>query len=344
MRIVQAISRSGCSSGGSIQALLLAKALKDLGHRVLFVSRGGDCERRAVELGVEHASNPMGNNPADLARFALLCRKADVIHAHKGRALFYALFAKLVAGGIRVFANRGVSFPLEWGNRWKYRLSDGVVCVSFGIVRDLAREGLDPRRLRVVYGSVDGRFFGAAPCRIPGLEDGDFAVLLVGNFRPWKGHLILAEAASRLLDRAKNLTLVFAGKEKKSLLEQVRNRFEGKLISLGYRRDVERVMAASQILVNASTEGEGVPGVLREAMAVGVCVVASSLEGNREMIEHKKNGYLFGVGRAEELSALLEKLFHNPKLRMRAAVNGKRYATRFTLENRARAMLRVYGG
>lgn len=199
--IAQVISRSGCSSGGSIQALLLAKGLKELGCKVFFVSRGGDCKRRAESLSVEHVLQPMRWNFKDIMSFLRSVREKDisVIHAHKGKALSFGLLSSFVFGKVKVFANRGVSFPLEWSNRWKYKvpLTRGIICVSFGIKRYFCKNWIKPDQTHVVYGSLDDRFFNP-PSKKEALQSlgikENFYIALVGNFRPWKGHLILARA------------------------------------------------------------------------------------------------------------------------------------------------------
>ena len=347
--IAQVISRSGCSSGGSIQALLLAKGLKSEGENVVFVSRGGECAARAEELGIDHVTQSMIWSIPSILSFVRMVRqrKITVLHAHKGKALSFSLLASLLCGNVKVFANRGVSFSLSWSNVWKYRLplTKGIVCVSFGIKRDLCMRWVQPERVFTVYGSLDERFFRSPPKQKArqelGLKEG-FYVCLVGNFRPWKGHIILSEALKRLASRVDGCSLLFAGKEKASILQKVSSLVGECVVSLGYRRDVERVMGASDVLVNASTEGEGVPGVIREAMACGVPVVVSSLEGNLEMVRHGKNGLVFPVGDTEALFKRLLLLWKSPRLRRRLGLNGSCFAKRFTISRRAKTMLKLY--
>ncbi len=349
MKVAQVISRSGCSSGGSIQALLLARSLADRGVDSLFVSKGGDCALKARRMGVKSLSVSMSWSPRGVLEFVKALKRFDVLHAHKGKALSFCLLHVLITGKGRVFANRGVSFPLSWSNRWKYAipLTRGVICVSFGVKRLLMGEGIRGEKLYVVYGSLDERFFNPRPKPLCLKELGlgnAFYVGLVGNFRPWKGHLILARALSSVRRSIPGAVMLLAGKEKRGILEKVEELLGGAFVSLGYREDVERVMGAMDVLVNASTEGEGVPGVIREAMALGIPVVASSLDGNREMVRHGKNGLLFPVGDADALSRLISLLLLTPALGKRLGVGGRRFARRFTGAERARRMLRIYEG
>ncbi len=346
--MAQVISRSGCSSGGSIQALLLAKSLVGMVDVSAFASRGGECEKKALELGLPHVTLSMGWDTRSLLEFVRFAKGFDVLHAHKGKALSFSLFSSWILGRVKVFANRGVSFPLERWNIWKYRipLTRAVVCVSFGVMRLLAQQGLSPEKLKVVYGSIDQRFFKSEAqkkvCKELGLDATRFRILLVGNFRPWKGHTILAEAFSSLSQILSNGELIFAGKESVKVLSDARSILGENFTSLGYRRDVERIIASSDVLVNASTEGEGIPGVIREAMACGRCVVASDLDGNLEMVEHGKTGLIFPTGNHLILAKRLIFLASYPKVAKKLACNARRFASRFTLKARAQRILSIY--
>jgi len=268
MRIAQLISRKSCDSGGSLQALLLAASLKEMGEDVVFVSKGKGCAERAARFGVRHFSVPMKGylDWRSLIRLGGFVRKegVDVAHAHKGLALWFSLVcAAVFRPEMKVFANRGVSFPLGYWGSLKYRhpLVKGIICVAYAVKNQMARAWVSPERLKVVYGSVNPKFFSRisqfrARKRF-GLDSRNVVFALVGNFRPWKGHLLMAEAVSSLLAKRKDVFCLFAGKEKRSILDGLKRYLGGSFASLGYREDAEYVIAASDVLVNASTEGEG---------------------------------------------------------------------------------------
>ncbi len=346
MRIAQVISRSGCSAGGSIQALLLAKAIGERGHESVFASRGGECAKKAKELGVEHRTLSMRWTPRGVVEFLMFSLRKDVLHAHKGKALSFCILASWITGRVRVFANRGVSFPLSWSNRWKYRsrATRAVVCVSHGIRKELfLREGIEAEKLKVIYGCLPERFLDPVPRREArerlSLPQNALIVSLVGSFRPWKGHTLLAGAVGKI---GAELTLLFAGKENPSILERVKGVSGKRVVSLGYREDVELVFAASDVVVNASTEGEGIPGVVREAMAQKKAVVVSDLEGNVELVRHGKTGMVFPAGEKGPLMEAVKRLLFNPKRARLMGANARKVALRFTPEVRAKRAERLY--
>src|SRR5262245_40468296 len=120
----------------------LARGLGERGHRVAIVTRpGGEIPARAraerldvVELPLRHAFDL-----ASARRLARLYdeRAVDVVHVHKGIAHSAALAATFFSPRRPVLVvNRGVSFPLDAFNRWKYRVRcDAVVTVCEDIRR-----------------------------------------------------------------------------------------------------------------------------------------------------------------------------------------------------------------
>ncbi len=349
MKVAQVISRKSCDSGGSLQALILSKSLEEEGLEVLFVSKGFRCEERAREFGLKHFSVPM-KGYLDVKSSFLLSQlfernKIKIAHAHKGLALWMCILSKfLFSSRVKIVANRGVSFSLSFWNRWKYKLPivSGIVCVAYYIKHQLAKSWVNPEKLRVIYGSVDKRFLSfkdySKARDIIKIPSSCFVVSLIGNFRPWKGHETLAKAlaSSRI-----SSFLVLAGKEDKRLMEKVKSILGNRVLSLGYRRDVEYVMAASDIVVNASLEGEGLPGVLREAMILRRPVIATQVAGNREIVCHGKTGILSEKD-SDSLKNFIEFLFSHPVFRRKLAVNSYRFSLRFTPEKRAKKMVKFY--
>jgi len=72
-----------------------------------------------------------------------------------------------------------------------------------------------------------------------------------------------------------------------------------------FRNDVPDILSALNIYCLPSL-WEGLPLGVLEAMASEKIVVASSVDGTREVIKHSVNGYLFSPGNSEQLSRLLE--------------------------------------
>ena len=72
----------------------------------------------------------------------------------------------------------------------------------------------------------------------------------------------------------------------------------------GFEKDKMKIYSNVDVLIHPSF-GEGIPNVILEAMCSNTFVVASNVSGNRDIIEHNKNGLLFNPINEDDL---LEKL------------------------------------
>jgi glycosyltransferase involved in cell wall biosynthesis len=89
---------------------------------------------------------------------------------------------------------------------------------------------------------------------------------------------------------------------------------------LGFRKDVPRIMRALDVSVLSSTR-EPFGQVLLEAMAAGTPVIATSVEGPLEIIQHGDTGLLFEPGCDEALTKALLGIHDNKKRAMQLAHN-----------------------
>ena len=80
------------------------------------------------------------------------------------------------------------------------------------------------------------------------------------------------------------------------------------------REELGRILSEIDVLVVPSRWYENAPGVIFEAFAAGVPVVATDLRGMSEFVRHDENGSLFGLEDAEDLSRQLRRLIEEPGL------------------------------
>jgi glycosyltransferase involved in cell wall biosynthesis len=85
---------------------------------------------------------------------------------------------------------------------------------------------------------------------------------------------------------------------------------------LGFRRDVRQVIQCFDAQIFPSHQ-EGTPNTLYEAMLAGIPPVASTADGQGEILEHEKTALLFAPGDAETLAAHLRRMVDEPGLRRR---------------------------
>lgn len=118
---------------------------------------------------------------------------------------------------------------------------------------------------------------------------------------------------------------------------------EGCVELLGHCKDMQPIMAASNIVTLPSYYGEGVPKVLLEAAATGRAIVTTDMPGCRETVEDGVSGILVEERNAFDLADALEKLIRDPALRARMGAKAReRMEESFTVEKVNAATLAVY--
>jgi glycosyltransferase involved in cell wall biosynthesis len=110
---------------------------------------------------------------------------------------------------------------------------------------------------------------------------------------------------------------------------------------LGARHDMDEVYASLAVLALTS-ESEGMPLALMEAMAAGVAVVAANVGGVAEIVSHEETGLLVPPRQAEAAArAVLTLLADGQRRNALGMAARQRIATHFSLDRSAEAMAGV---
>ena len=139
-----------------------------------------------------------------------------------------------------------------------------------------------------------------------GLTEAD---TLVGRFcrnDSMKDHATLFDAFRRILDGMPNARLALAGygmtqADKKLAGDARRAGVHERVLFLGERDDIPRLMTAVDLMLSTSNRGEGFPNVIGEAMSCGVPVVATDAGDSAEIIADPS--YVCRIGDAEAIAA-----------------------------------------
>jgi len=117
-------------------------------------------------------------------------------------------------------------------------------------------------------------------------------ILCASRMEPWKGHLDLVRALSKL--NALGWVLWIAGGPQRThehayataLLDEVRRHgIESRVTFLGERRDIDRVLAGADILAQPNTEPEPFGLIFAEALRARVPVVTTNMGGAPEIVD-----------------------------------------------------------
>jgi glycosyltransferase involved in cell wall biosynthesis len=297
-----------------------------------------------------------------------LCREQpDILVSAKLRPNLCAVWARELAGvATRVILTERTSptehFPQEKTKahhrsvptlmRRYYPHADQIVTVSRDLADDLARfAGLARRRITAIYNPVvDARIDAAArqepdhPWLVPGTPP---VVLGVGRIEPRKGFATLMRAFA-LVRAQRPARLVILG-EGKATEAGARHQQEltGLAHELGIVEDVSlpgfkpnpyAYMARAAAFV-LSSDYEGLPGVLIQAMACGCAVISTDCPtGPREILEDGRYGPLVPVGDHTRMAEAIVRVLDAPPP---AAVLRER-ASEFSVEAAVDAYLALF--
>ena len=293
----------------------------------------GEFAKRIIrsDASVHEMRSSGGNDwrlPFKLAR--LFARtKTDIVHTRNAESFYYGfLGAKLARVPTLIHSEHGRTFN---DRELRYRLqrlfslgTDAIFSVSAQLRQDLiAKVGIDPSRIDILYNGVDLSKFGAIDSQairrsISAMPE-DFVIGSVGRLVAVKNYDLLIRALARIGHPRAIVVLVGEGPE--------RNRLEATAAAygvsdrvrfLGHRNDVHELLAAMDVFVLPSIS-EGMSNTLLEAMASRLPVVASNVGGNPEIIRDGLDGFLFESNDEGALTAKLRELINSETQRMRLA-------------------------
>jgi glycosyltransferase involved in cell wall biosynthesis len=218
-----------------------------------------------------------------------------------------------------------------------------VICISSGQAVDVVRRFriVPARKVQVVPLGMDLRGFlgidrardGETFRREVGACHGDVVVGYVGRLVPIKNPSLLIGAFALAVERIDHLRLVIVGggEMDSCLKEQVqRAGLSGRVTFAGWRRDLASVYAGIDILALTS-DNEGTPVSVIEAMASGCAVVATSVGGVPDVVSHPSDGLLVAprdpVALTEALIQLASDTGRREGLGRAARVSAQRYTS-----------------
>ena len=159
-----------------------------------------------------------------------------------------------------------------------------------------------------------------------GLSSKDFVITMVGRLHPQKDHECLLRAVAALVGDlpAMRVLLVGAGPLKGKLAGRIAALgLGGRVRLLGERRDVAEILALSDLFVLPS-RCEGMPNAVLEAMAAGLPVLATRVDGIVDVVREGETGVLVPPCDHRALAAALLALGSDPARRRTLGAGGRR--------------------
>ncbi|WP_270352954.1 glycosyltransferase [Microbacterium testaceum] len=295
----------------------LAISQRSEGRDVLVMSSPGGYEELLARRGISFVNLHTARKPIVRwvggvwrARRVLRSFAPDVIHAHTPTSYIQA---RLSGQSAPFVATAHTQFS---PSTRLFAGADALIAVSESDGNAL-RDWFPSRKLHVVRNGVIGsqRVRLSSPTR-PRASGASVSLLYGGGLNRRKGVDILLTAFAQMEATGVDatLTIVGDGPEREKLQKLAAELGLKRVSFLGFRSDLPDVMADHDIFVVPSRR-EPFGLVAAQARAVGLCIVASQVEGLTEVLEGGRAGVLVEPDNVEALAAALTDLASSPSLR-----------------------------
>ena len=291
-------------------------------HRVLFLDAPAELVARFREAGVD--CQPCAGLGALLKLLREQRREQPLINSHNFKGLLFGWLGATLWRVPMVATQHGFT-PRGRKQRFYTWLSlqlcrtrsiGQVVCVAQSIAGLHRKAGVVASKLHVIPNGLPAPAEQVVEYRGKGLNHADASWLAgyVGRLSSEKGPDLFLDTLIPLCKRHPRLKAVMLGEgpEREALQARINAAGLTERISMpGFQRDMRSWMARLDALV-ISSRTEGTPMILLEAMQEGVPVVAFSVGGVPDVIEHGRSGLLAQPLAVGELGQQLEALLEDP--------------------------------
>lgn len=243
----------------------------------------------------------------------------SVIHNHLLRACFLGNLAGLMAGVKSINNLHGDIQDDQNQGQLKKRFYSIVItflslrrtsfiCVSEFNKRRLVESGISPDKVTVIYNGV------RSPDRFQKVRRESLNVVCIARLHPAKGIDTILNAAPYVGD---NITVHIVGDG--PLDQEYRNFISehkiNNVVLHGFQSDVKPYLQMADIFL-LSSNWEGLPIAIVEAMAYKLPVVATNVGGISEIIHDGRGGRLYTPRDSRTLATLINELSLNPQTRL----------------------------
>ena len=338
--------------------------LNQHGHPTWIIARPGaaileQAQQRSVPV---HAMEIRGSaNPSTLLALKRFLRsnQIDLLDCHGNRDSTYGAYIKWLTG-LPVVRSRHVTDPIRVDALrrliWQ-KGNDGIIVTAGKIRQMLGDAGLAPAdKVYVAVAGVDEERFspardGKALRARLGIPADHVVLANVGMIRPDKGQLFYVQACRQLLQQHDNLTCIQLGAAtgqtegyRQEVLAAAGDDLTRERIRfLGYQSDIENWLAMANIVVVASVATEAQTRLVAQAFLMQKNIVATTVGGLPEMIEHERTGLLCTPGQPQALADAVQRLLQDNGLAEQLRANAYNHARQYmSFDYMMQGMLRAY--
>ena len=310
-----------------------------------------------------HTITPGGWSAASHLPFALLLlwrmqqkERFDLIHAHLPLTGVLARFVGRYFGIPVVYTEHSLQdryHPItRRANALTFSWNRQVLAVSAEVMASITRSGLDRHtHVKMLLNGVP-----VEKIRAEGYSTNDLRTELnipkdhlvvgtVATFRPPKRLDNWLEVAARIAGNRNDVTFLMVGDGPEAVKIEAKIEdlgLDNRICRPGFRPDGRRLIGLMDVYL-MSSEFEGLPIALLEAMTLARPVVATSVGGIPEVVTSGREGFLTPAGAIDELTRYTMELLNNSTLRQQMGQRGAiRVETTFDITERVKLTESIY--
>jgi glycosyltransferase involved in cell wall biosynthesis len=338
------VTYSLIAGGSEMFAFKLAAGLERGRFRSVMcaVDKGGALEPEIEKLCIPYhiLHRRYGFDPRLFWKLGRLCRKekVDVLHSHHFNQLLYAAPAAKLLGLRLIHTEHSVKLfekpRLRRALRVLARCCHKILAVGTDVATVLHEQvGIPETQIQIIRAGVDPALYQqdrATARHQLGLNPQNRVAAIVARLSPEKNHTNLLTAFAQVVQRLPDAKLLIVGDGAdeaavRALVEKLG--LSQRVQMLGVRRDIPRILAATDVFV-LSSDREGLPIAVLEALAAGCPVVCTTVGDLPLVVKDGATGRLVPPQDPPALAAALTELLADPDRAAAMGAAGREFVSR----------------
>jgi glycosyltransferase involved in cell wall biosynthesis len=248
-------------------------------------------------------------------------KRPDIVHAHLGAVLYVMFFAAIYDTKIRIFTFHNMARIIATGlKKQLYQVAIRIfkfipVAISDTVKSSISKEYHIPlKKIPCIYNGVDTKAFYP---QIKSKKNRTVEFINAATLFHTKNHKLLIDAfaMAELKHPEIHLNILGDGELREEVEQQIANYgLSDKINILGLTDQVVDYLNQADIFIMSSNV-EGLPISVLEAMACGLPIITTAAGGVVDIVKTGENGIITPVGDAEKLSEAMVILIENDEIR-----------------------------
>ncbi len=334
------------NGGGAERVMVnLSSSFAKNGYNVIFVTSYYDQWEYPLEVSVKRISlekteivqSRFKKNFTRILKLRLICKKEkpDVVISFMAEPNYRALIATIGLPTKNIISVRNDP-KREYKGRIGKLLASYLLPITDGCVFQTEEaQGRFPRRLRnkstIIFNSVKDDFYRIERSPLRG------RIVTCGRLEEQKNHKMLIRSFAFIANKYPEVQLLIYGEG--SLREEISNlinkeRLDSHVKLMGTSDDIPDVLKEAEVFV-ISSDYEGMPNALMEALAVGVPCISTDCPcgGPHVLIEHGVNGLLVPAGDESKMAEAMDTLLGNKEYAHKLGIKAREKAYAYQADN-----------